>query len=94
MRCVEAMPIYDDLFSASGFDIADPVAILPKAIHHDGLGTLFPVFNYLENSLTPQTATPANVIQQQEAMAQQPSQMPAVEINRSAKQVPQECGFS
>ena len=88
MRGDEVLRIHRHLFGGRSFNVADPVAIRAETIRHHDLGTLLAILDDFKNGLTPQTATSADVGQQEQAPSEQPSQVPAIKIDRATEEIP------
>ncbi|HYM08141.1 MAG TPA: hypothetical protein VEU11_16445 [Terriglobales bacterium] len=72
-------------FAGLCLNITHPIAIWAETICHHNLGPGFPVLHHFEDGLPPQAGAPANVSQQEEAVSEQPTQSPAVEVHRRSK---------
>ncbi len=74
-----------DPCSSGGLNILVPVAAPAPTRHHDCLARGTVIVDHFENRLMSAAAGPPDVIQQQEPMAQQPTQTPSVEPTRTLK---------
>ncbi len=61
------------LFVWLGFNIAKPVRIGAKTVHHYDLGAFLSILDNFEDGLTPQAGTAAGMRQQQQPLPKEPA---------------------
>ena len=89
MRCREMLQSDRNLLATFGLNVANPVGITTKPIYHYDFGPLMAILDYLQDGLATQPAFSADMRQQQAAMAEEPTEMPAVQVDGSSEEIPQ-----
>lgn len=91
--CRKTAPSYGDFNPRLRLDIEKPIGIPAETSNHEHFRDFLPVLHDLEHGFPLPPATPAGVLEQQDAATEQAAQSPTVQIYRGPEKIPAKTFF-